>query len=121
MIVTNVRIQLRFEPPSEELHNVEGDVTANQMTHDRPEPRVGVANQHNEPRGRKYGQQVIDNELVRPSYVILKVEPGGPIMKIGPNGRWREFASSLSKDDLKRLRALGLMSSTVVGRQQPDE
>lgn len=71
--------------------NVAGYVAADEMTGDRLQPRVAVANQHDERRFRKHGQQVIDDELVRPGDVIVQVE---------------------------RLRSLGLMSSAVVGGQQ---
>ena len=47
--------------------NVAGYVAADEMTGDRLQPRVAVANQHDERRFRKHGQQVIDDELVRPA------------------------------------------------------
>ena len=98
--------------------NVAGYVAADEMTGDRLQPRVAVANQHDERRFRKHGQQVIDDELVRPGDVIVQVEPGVPIAEIRPDLRRREFTASLAEDEIERLRSLGLMSSAVVGGQQ---
>ena len=49
--------------------NVAGYVAADEMTGDRLQPRVAVANQHDERRFRKHGQQVIDDELMSSAVV----------------------------------------------------
>ena len=115
-----VRISVRLEPPPEERHNVTRHIADGEMAGDRLQPHVAVSNQYEELRRGKDGQQVRDEELVRPCDVVFQVEPGVPLTQMFPDGRVREFTVRVAQDEVERCRPFGLMRHTVVGGQQPD-
>ena len=87
------------------------------MAGDRLQPRVAVANQYDELRRGKDGQQVPDEELVRPCDVVFPVEPGIPLTQMLPGDRVRELTERVAEDEVERCRPFGLMRHTVVGGQ----
>ena len=77
-----VRIPVRLEPPPEELHHQTGHIADGKMADDRLQPRVAVSNRYDELRRGKDGQQVRDEELVRPCDVIFQVESNVPLTHV---------------------------------------
>ena len=88
-----------------------------EMAGDRLQPRVAVANQYDELRRGKDGQQVPDEELVRPSDIVFPVEPRIPLTQMLPGDRVRELTERVAEDEVERCRPFGLMRHTVLGGQ----
>ena len=119
-IAGTVRIPVRLEPPPEKRGNVTGYMADGKMARDRLQPRVAVSDQHDESGRGEDGQQVPDEELVRPCDIVFQVEPRVPLAQMFPDGGVREFTVRVAEDEVEGCRPFGLMRHTVVGGQQPD-
>ena len=77
--------------------------------------RITIANENYEFRVWEEVQQMVDYKLVRPSNIILQVQPRITLKEILPEGGGGELTPRFAKYHAEYLLTLRLMSRSVVG------